>query len=376
MLSDAQHIKALELLTKFELVTDNQLELVNLFEQFSNWDSFIAKVEENGLAPLVNTHLSNSNELASSIPKTVSLQIKALVIRHQRATAVRAKAITEILQAFETNGVECIALKGLALAYCLYPKPALRPMRDIDLLVPEQQALKAQQTLRELGYDAEDRKDGAMYDHHHLPIASKPIDGMTMSIEVHRNALSGDVGSSIAFNDLSEPAIAFEIEGNPAHRLGHIDTLRHLCHHSFEPARRIKLGSLLDITQYAQTYYNDINWAQIGRRYPFVKNTLRCLHFVTSLSDDLAQLLDAPKCASPARVGEGYLPLSHLLAQGYGKPKTLRVMLSPPDWWAHVFYNVAPECSLFWVKWWHHPIQVARWLGRRYWAIMRTKKMS
>ncbi len=291
------------------------------------------------------------------IPKVAHLQIKALVIRHQRATEAREIAAAEILQHFKQANIDCIALKGLALAYSIYPSASLRPMRDIDLLVHSDQALTAQQSLRDLGYSAENRKDGAMYNHHHLPVAMKVIDGMNMSIEIHHNALSGDVAQSISYADLTDPPLSVSIGEHITNRLGHTDTLRHLCHHSFEPALRIKLGSLHDVVRYATFYQQEINWDDIRVHYPFVINTLRCIHFVIALPQTLLAQIDLPTSAAPAQAGEGYQPLSYTLAQ-YRGIRRWQHIFHAPAWWAHVFYQVPPEQSLFWVKWLRHPLQI------------------
>ncbi|MFT5261243.1 MAG: hypothetical protein ACI810_003005 [Gammaproteobacteria bacterium] len=365
--------QSLELIASLSLGSSKASQLSEQLANIDHWESFVAQLEINGLAPIFNQQLRAHDELSELVPKTVSLQVKALVVRHQRATDVRSKAITEILPEFAKHNIEVIALKGLALAYCVYPEPRLRPMRDIDLLVPKHQALTAQQALRDIGYQAEDHNVGAMYDHHHLPIASKIIDDMTMSIEVHHNALSGDVASSMSYADLTQPPIHFEIEGHSIGRFGHIDTLRHLCHHAFEPAKRIKLGALLDILTYAETFHEEIDWTDLRTNHPFVINALRCLHFVIPLPKQLCTQLIASSELAPTQLGQGYLPLSHLAAQKRGLTKTLQTMFTAPQWWAHIFYSVAPEKSLFWVNTWRHPLQVLQWLTRRYWALMRGR---
>ncbi|MFQ5344183.1 MAG: nucleotidyltransferase family protein, partial [Anaerolineae bacterium] len=43
-------------------------------------------------------------------------------------------------------------LKGAALANTLYPTPALRPLSDIDLLIPRQHLEPAVQAVKSLGY--------------------------------------------------------------------------------------------------------------------------------------------------------------------------------------------------------------------------------
>ena len=53
-----------------------------------------------------------------------------------RALAQQA-ALRLVLDRLAKAGIAAVALKGVALAWRHYPEAALRPMRDIDLLVPE-----------------------------------------------------------------------------------------------------------------------------------------------------------------------------------------------------------------------------------------------
>ncbi len=375
-MENEQHAKLLENIASFELSPGALQHLESNLSTLKDWDGFIKQIELNGLAPLFNKHLNDHSSLSDHLPKVVYMQFKALVVRHRLATEVREKAITEVLQAFDVAKLQAIALKGLALAYCIYPSPSLRPMRDIDLLVAKQRAAQAQQTLRDIGYKAEDRKTGSLYDHHHLPEASKTIDGMHMSLEVHHDALSGDVASSIAAHNLTEELIEFEINHQRVWRLGHIDTLRHLCHHTFEPAQRIKLGSILDLVHYAHTYCDEIDWPRIRKQYPFIINSLRCVHFITPLPSNLMPQINPPTCKPPSGLGKGFLPLSQLMQQKGSFTDKLRTMLTPSAWWAHIFYDVPPEKSLFWVRWIRHPAQLAKWLWRRYFAIFKEKLNS
>jgi len=301
------------------------------------------------------------------------MQLKALVVRHRRAHEIRTEIITEFLAAFEQANVQTALLKGAALAHLLYPEPANRPMGDVDVLVPTEQALIDQQTLRDLGYSADDRKEGYLYDHHHLPIASNRKAGMQISIEVHHDALSGDVDHSITLHNLAEPLQTFEIDGRTAHAFNHTDMLHHLCHHTFEPADVVKLGSVVDFVGYANKYVAEIDWHRLDKNYPFIINALQCVHFLTPLPEALGKQISIPECAPPDGLGLGFIPLSDLAERPLSKASKLKHLLQPSDWWMHIFYNVSPTKSLMSTRLVHHPIQLAKWLIRRYRAAWRSR---
>ncbi len=342
------------------------IEAINHIE---DWPGLLAASEHHGLSPLIYHHL---NESGISIPTHASLTLKALAVRHRRAHDIRTEVITEFLARFAQEGIECLLLKGAALAHLLYPEPSMRPMGDVDILVHRDDALDAQQCLRELGYSADDRKQGYLYDHHHLPIASHHKQGMGISLEVHHDALSGDVASSIAFHNLTEPATTFQINGQAAQALGHLDTLRHLCHHTFEPAETIKLGSIADLVGYASKYAKQIDWVIVADQFPMVINTLRCTHFLNPLPQVLIEQMGAPRTSAPQGVGRGFRPMSTVIAEPSSRFDKIKTLLSPPNWWMHIHYVVPPEQSLVRVRYWKHPWQVAKWLARRYKAKYRS----
>jgi len=62
------------------------------------------------------------------------------------------RQIGEMGEAFRDSGVRALILRGPALAWSVYPDPALRPASDIDLLVHPEQVPLARETLKGLGY--------------------------------------------------------------------------------------------------------------------------------------------------------------------------------------------------------------------------------
>ncbi|MEP5936799.1 MAG: nucleotidyltransferase family protein [Erythrobacter sp.] len=70
--------------------------------------------------------------------------------QHDALTVLsQGEASKRVADVLRSQGLEGIALKGFSLAFRDYPDPALRPLRDIDLLFTADDALKAQQTLLE-----------------------------------------------------------------------------------------------------------------------------------------------------------------------------------------------------------------------------------
>ena len=90
-----------------------------------------------------------------------------------------------ILPALEELNTPVIVLKGGALAFMLYPNPALRPMGDLDILVSRDQIPQSARLLETIGYledtISEGRISGQLSHHIHLSgNQAKPI-----TVELH-----------------------------------------------------------------------------------------------------------------------------------------------------------------------------------------------
>src|ERR1700685_1143700 len=94
--------------------------------------------------------------------------------------------------------------------------------------------------------------------------------------------------------------------------LGHVDMLRHLAHHAFEPARRVRLIHLYDIWRYQTIFHDEIDWRALEARLPEVITALRLVSYVFAG----AWPADGTSVAEPVPtgVGLGMVPLSEIAA--------------------------------------------------------------
>ena len=61
--------------------------------------------------------------------------------------------ISKVLAALQDNAIPVIVLKGAALAALVYPNIALRPMRDVDLLIRDDDIWSVDKIILQLGYE-------------------------------------------------------------------------------------------------------------------------------------------------------------------------------------------------------------------------------
>ncbi|MGA8261629.1 MAG: nucleotidyltransferase family protein [Arenicellales bacterium] len=322
-----------------------------------DWRDTIRQAELHGMAPYLYRQIMDAG---AEIPDAADKALKALTFRHTTAARIRTRALLEILQELSRHDIDVLVLKGAALAHLIYDPPGLRPMSDIDLLVAPKHLDAASRLLSELGYRG-GLDSGLLSDHHHLPTVSRTIDGLTISIEVHHDALTRDNIGSIRLDTLSDPAQEFAVDGVPVRALGHIDMLRHLCRHALEPRQTTKLGSVLDILLYASHYGDAIEWTRVKRDFPEVVTMIQLLGYLVPWPPALSRHVPEPVRAPPRGVGVGMIPLSRLRREKHRAAK----LLNPSDWWLRAFYNVPPGRSLAYTKTLRHPVRVLFWLWRR-----------
>ncbi len=337
-------------------------------DDFTRWGQIVPLAETHGLGPLLYTHLGQINAL---VPTETRHLLMGLYLRHRHANAVRERVLGEILRACQSAGIDILVLKGAALAYLVYPQPALRPMRDIDVLVQESDGERTQATLASLGFDTRQDAFGKLpAGHHHLPIASQRVDGLNVSVEVHTNLFpSTRYYRSMRYEDLIGQAAAFQVDGCTANTLGYEEMLWHIYRHALGPPlllSPLRFIHLADLASLVDKFAAQLDWEKLRQCYPGLFNALANLHFTSPWPDPvLAQFhLDARR--PPADPGLDYpgWPRRPLVRPGRGVQwQVLADTFNPPEWWLRVFYGAGGSASRWWQRWVRHPFHILEWAG-------------
>jgi hypothetical protein len=120
------------------------------------WEEMLELALRHGVAPLLHRALQSKGVLADA-PEHVRTRLP----QERRATALlnlrKYGEFRRIAQALRERNIPLIALKGLHLAERVYPDISLRPMSDLDILVPRLDVEKTIETVRsiEYGFDAD-----------------------------------------------------------------------------------------------------------------------------------------------------------------------------------------------------------------------------
>ncbi len=240
-------------------------------------------------------------------------------------------------------------------------------MGDIDLLVTREKVNQAQRLLAELEFDAYLPSATALPDKH-LLAATKQIDEVPISVEVHYDLFNQGYARPTALQNLAAKAIPFSLPGLTAYTLGYEDMLWHLCQHIayhttvWKPVRLIWAA---DIVGWAERFAMEIDWASLARRYPYILNMLSLLHFISPLSETLQRQGSFKIGRAPGGIGRNFQgwPHSSIARQREkGYRGILRDSFYPPEWWLRLRYGLGSSSPLFWHRWVRHPLHILGWM--------------
>lgn len=172
---------------------------------FPDFPDFIAS----RLLPLVGWNLQASGLPCEDLPRLAQLHRESWT-RNQRLFAEAAPAIA----ALERAGIFTLLLKGAALALTAYPSPGLRPMTDVDVLVPERMAAAARRVLVEEGWRPDPPEPEQRLAHLHAQGFVREAGGSPAALDLHWRALweGREPAGDDAWWDCAEPLEAYGLE--------------------------------------------------------------------------------------------------------------------------------------------------------------------
>jgi Protein of unknown function (DUF5672)/Uncharacterised nucleotidyltransferase len=121
----------------------------DLVKRAPDWHVILRRVERWSLAPLVYTSLRQAN-LTGQVPDPVAQRLRHLYRRQTIQWIDQRQVLQETLQRFSEANLPAIVLKGAALATLVYPSPALRPTKKVDLLVRQRDAARVEAVFKSM----------------------------------------------------------------------------------------------------------------------------------------------------------------------------------------------------------------------------------
>jgi hypothetical protein len=321
------------------------------FEALPSWNDLLDSAEHHGLEGLLAAHI---REASVPIPLAASDRLRARCVQHAHAFAVRTRVVSEFLSALDQAGVRLLVLKGAALAHLVYSNPLLRPMRDVDVLVPEHDARRAWDVLRRFGFSASGRPLGPS--HHHLQGLSKTVDGATVTIELHTELLARTpFVEPLRYQDLCPASQTFDWGGLTLHTLGREDMLWHVYAHAFVInvfCRGIRLISVADLIHATEAWLDALDWDDMDRRYRRLVRALPHVHQLTPWSSHVWERMRYGRAGTAGAVRPIVAPFEWWGALHHD-------VLWPPEWWFGMRYGVQGPLDWMWYRFIGHPVRLA-----------------
>jgi len=208
-----------------------------------DWARLQAMADQHRLKPLLHAQLGTEPALPP--------EVRADWHEAHRVAAFRAMRtrheLNQCAQLLEAAGLAPIALKGAWLAHQAYPAPALRPMRDIDLLVPRELVLEGYAALLAAGYTelepAEMPLDEVVRLDKHMPPLVAPRGTV---VELHHRLWEPDgrLDHATPVQDETAFRARTQCDSDGIRYLAPQDTLAHLIVHAVY-SHRLDCGPLL-----------------------------------------------------------------------------------------------------------------------------------
>ena len=228
-------------------------------------ESVVRWAVQTGLGPLI-WHLGQKclSELESTALYN-SLRSTDLVAKLTIAETL--DALEEILSASQDISQEITLLKGVSICQRHYPKPHLRTMGDIDLLVPQAKQEPLESLLSKLGYRQQSSRPAEFYrTHHHSMPYFHPA--RHMWVEVHTALLSHRIVATdpvFSSNHIASQIVPTTFRGYKTNRLSdELEVIYIAAHWALE--RKCFAGSaipLVDMMYLILKHGHGLNWDQL-----------------------------------------------------------------------------------------------------------------
>jgi hypothetical protein len=154
-----------------------------------DWDLLLQLARQEGVAPLLYWRLSKSGRF-SSIPESARNALRALYAATWTQNQKILKELGVLAHLFHEAGIPLVVLKGACYALTLYPDIGLRPMGDLDVLVPKEMMAEAVRIAESLGYvdSKPEASPGLRSLLNHEICLEKP--GQAFALEIHHSLVA------------------------------------------------------------------------------------------------------------------------------------------------------------------------------------------
>jgi hypothetical protein len=202
-----------------------------------DWATLMSMVGQHRLGPYMYWHLTRELD-GRTVPQSVHAQLENQFRYSELRSLSMQLEIQQMHRILADTGFPYIALKGAYLAFNCYPHAAMRPMRDVDILVRDDQALDIFNLLLDHGYQPVGNTQGDLQAflqaRKHLPPLFSPFGKAPIELHHRLSNPTQESGHQEPGNDegLWSRRIYCQMAGSSIPFLSATDLLLHLCVHA------------------------------------------------------------------------------------------------------------------------------------------------
>ena len=126
--------------------------LDKLLQSRVDWEMLLERSVKQSMTPLLYRHLRSEATLWRRVPEAVRMQLQQIYHRNIQRNELLLAELDQLFAVFNTAEVPVMLMKELHLLHTIYPEIGLRPIGDLDLLVPPHDFERAKTMLRQAGY--------------------------------------------------------------------------------------------------------------------------------------------------------------------------------------------------------------------------------
>jgi hypothetical protein len=260
--------KLLLLCCRTEIGDKGRNELIEIQINKIDWDCFLRKAREEGIAPIVFLMLPGIVIDKNNIPDYVTDELKKDYYLSAKKNILTLNVLGNILNVFNKAGLKVIVLKGAALAETVYGNLALRSMSDVDLLVKKEDLYQINEQLKGLGYFPTDRSvEDVDFTSTYLttldyrnPLKNSP------SFHIHWHFVNSTIPNEsyigqIKMEDIWRDAVRTNIANTETWAMSPHHLIIHLAEHALRVTHSLsKLSYFCDIDRSINYYGKGLDW--------------------------------------------------------------------------------------------------------------------
>jgi hypothetical protein len=309
---------------RLELADPRRTE--GLLQSDLDWERTVLYAEAHSVAPLLHRQLQRLDGWAR-VPAPARQRLLQLTHRTEFRNQLYSAGLAELLEVFAEGGVPVIVLKGLSLVELIYGDPSLRPLVDLNLLIPRTHLTAARALLLRQGYIETVSRGSSFYRWSHSQLVLEKPGRFRLFLMLQWDILPWPRLHAIDLERFRHDAVPVKLSGRDARIPAPIDFVLYLClqadkyaflnslevdrrdpaEFAFEERTCNRLIRFSDIHEVIRHYEGRIDWSELSQRARAgaieepVYTSLRCVQRLFGSAVPPA-VLEALRPPAPRRV--------------------------------------------------------------------------